>query len=227
MRFFTFADVTPNTVDMQIENVLLTANYFGPIQYYSKILGYSNVIIEQHENYQKQSFRNRCQILSANGLQSLTVPVVKPNGNHTLIRDVLVDYSTPWQRIHQKAIESAYRTAAYYQHYIDELIPAFEKKEKYLFDLNIKSHSIVMELMGVNHPLSYTSTFDKTPPSHTIDFRNRIHPKRESNDETFCEVSYFQVFSDRFSFVANLSIIDLLLNMGPDSANIIKKCIKQ
>ena len=214
-------------MDKHPNSVLLTTSYFGSIQYYSKIAGYSNIIIETHENYQKQSFRNRCQILTANGVMPLTVPVVRPKGNHTPIQDVLVDYATNWQRIHFKAIESAYRTAAYYEHYIEEIIPLFEQKERFLFDLNIKAHKAVMGILGISKGFTVTSKFEPIIANSIDDYRYSIHPKQQKhdNDDNFCAVSYFQVFSDRFPFVANLSIIDLVMNLGPDSYSILGSSI--
>jgi len=204
--------------------VILSTAYLPPIQYFSKLLSYPEVLIEVYESYSKQSYRNRCEILSCNGLLSLTIPVIKVNGNNTLIKDIEIDYSMNWQKNHWKAIESAYRTSVYYDFVADLINPYFCKKEKFLIDLNTKIIYGVMEFLGVNKRMTNTIEFVNEYSKDVTDFRSSIHPKPQFQiiDNEFKAIKYFQVFNDRFSFHPNLSIIDLLFNEGLNGLTIIK-----
>ncbi|NVO11732.1 MAG: WbqC family protein [Bacteroidales bacterium] len=204
--------------------VILSTAYLPPIQYFSKLLSYPEVLIEAQESYSKQSYRNRCEILSCNGLLSLTIPVVKVNGNNTLTKDIEIDYSTNWQKNHWKAIESAYRTSAYYDFVADLINPYFSKKEKYLIDLNAKIILEVMEFLGVSKSITNTGEFVNEYSKDVADFRSSIHPKSQFQtvDNEFKAIKYFQVFNDRFSFFPNLSVIDLLFNEGLNSLKILQ-----
>ncbi len=204
--------------------VILSTAYLPPIQYFSKLVLYSEVLIEVQESYSKQSYRNRCEILSCNGLLPLTIPVIKVNGNNTLTKDVEIDYSMNWQKNHWKAIESAYRTSVYYDFVADLINPYFSKKEKFLIDLNTKIILEVMEFLGVSKRTTNTSEFVNEYSKDVDDFRSSIHPKPQFQiiDNEFKAIKYFQVFNDRFGFLPNLSIIDLLFNEGLNGLNIIK-----
>jgi len=204
-------------------SVILSTAYLPPIQYFSKLVLYTEVSIEVQESYSKQSYRNRCEILSCNGLLSLTIPVIKVNGNNTLTKDIEIDYSMNWQKNHWKAIESAYRTSAYYDFVADLINPYFSKKEKYLIDLNAKIIFGVMEFLGFCKVITNTNEFVNEYSKDVADFRSSIHPKPQFQiiDNEFKSVKYFQVFNDRFSFLPNLSIIDLLFNEGLNGLKII------
>lgn len=127
---------------------LLSTAYFPPIQYISKIKNSDNTIIEQWENFGKQSYRNRCIILTANGTMPLVVPVEKANSK-TLIKDLKITYATNWQKNHFKSIESAYKNSPYYDYYIDELMPFFEDKELFLFDYNTKILNTILDIINI------------------------------------------------------------------------------
>ena len=204
--------------------VILSTAYLPPIQYFAKILAYPKVLVETQETYSKQSYRNRCVILSCNGPLPLTIPVVKTNGNNTSIKDIAIDYSTDWQKNHWKAIESAYRTSAYYDFVADLLIPFYRKKEKYLFDFNSEVTSELTGFLGINKQLLNSNEYLKNYPEGIDDYRKSIHPKPQfqRTDNDFTPIKYFQVFSDRFNFYPNLSIADLLFNEGLNSLKIIE-----
>ncbi|WP_292268167.1 WbqC family protein [Butyricimonas sp.] len=199
-------------------NILVNTAYFPPIQYFSEIKNCSEILVEQHESYGKQSYRNRCDIMTANGVMTLSVPVVKGATLKILTKDVLVDYSTNWQKLHFKGIESAYKNSPYYDYYIDNLLPFFERKEKYLLDLNTKILRELMENIGLNRPLTFTEDYYPIPANHD-DLRDVIHPKpsRRRTERPFTPKPYHQTFAERFPFTPNLSIIDLLFNMGPET----------
>jgi len=211
------------------ETIILTTAYLPPIQYLAKFLSYQNVVIEINESYSKQSYRNRCTILSCNGPLSLSIPVVKTYGNNTLTKDIKIDYSINWQKNHWKAIESAYRTSAYFEFIADVISPYYTKKEQFLIDLNDKITDEILTFMGVSKLMMKSSEFLKEQPEGVADFRNRIHPKTKYQlvDENFSPVKYFQIFDDRYQFYPNLSIIDLLFNEGLDSLSVIEDSIKK
>lgn len=212
---------------MKKDKVILTTAYLPPIQYLAKLVGYKNVLIEVNETYSKQSYRNRSVILSCNGPLSLTVPVVKTNGNSTLTKDIKIDNSTNWQKNHWKAIESAYRNSAYYEFVADFLSPFYFREEQFLIDLNSKITAEILAFMGISKLLANSDEFTKYYPEDVDDFRTTIHPKPQlqARDVDFSPVKYFQVFSDRFSFHPNLSIVDLLFNEGLDSVSVINSSI--
>lgn len=199
--------------------LLLSTAYFPPVQYLSKFLYYSDVFIEINENYSKQSYRNRCRILSANGVQTLTVPV--KNNQNTNIKDIKIDYSEDWQRNHIRAILSAYKNSAFYDFFEDDINSIILSNEKYLLDLNIKSLDFILKATGIYKPYAFTKQYDKDGDFE--DYRDSIHPKKRMQklDSEFTVNRYNQVFSDRFDFIPNLSSLDLLFNQGRETFDIL------
>lgn len=206
---------------------VLSSAYMPPIQYLTKFI-LSDVAIEQHENYIKQSFRNRCTILAANGPMSLTIPVVKVHGEKIPIMEVLIDYDLPWQKQHFKSIESAYKNSPYYDYYIDDLRKFFEQRYEKLFELNQQLLDKLLSIIGISKSYTLTSSFERNLANHT-DLRNGISPKanHQTYDPHFSSATYYQVFADRYGFTPNLSIIDLLFNEGPLTLSILEKSIKK
>lgn len=187
--------------------ILLSTAYLPNIQYFSKLLRGKQVAIEACEHYQKQSFRNRCQVLSSQGVLSLTVPVIWDN--RTMIRDVVIDNREPWQRTHLRTIATVYAAAPYWEHLSGVVMPLLESRHKFLFDhnmaiteglLNILGHSVELTLTD-----SYTTNVDR-------DFRNSISPKArlQQVDQEFIAPVYYQVFSESQPFYPNLSILDMM-----------------
>ncbi|MCQ2185705.1 MAG: WbqC family protein [Bacteroidales bacterium] len=183
---------------------ILSTAYFPPISYIS-LLKRGDVFLEAHENYQKQSWRNRCNILTANGIESLQVPVVHSGGSFRHpIGEILVDYSRDFLVRHQRALDSAYMSSAYYQYYRDELFAIMDRRPATLWEWNHSLLCFVLRQLGI------------APPPLTQEFTGAnldIHPKHA--DIYFKEKPYFQVFSQKYGFVPNLSILDLLFNEGP------------
>lgn len=200
-----------------MNNILLNTAYFPPVQYFSEIKNCSEVLIEQYESYGKQSYRNRCDIMTANGVMTLSVPVVKASSLKILTKDVLVDYSTNWQKLHFKGIESAYKNSPYYDYYMDNFLAFFERKEKYLIDLNTKILQEVMDNISLRRSLKFTEDYYPVP-ENLEDLRDVIHPKpsRRRAERPFTPKPYHQTFAERFPFTPNLSILDLLFNTGPE-----------
>ncbi|MDR2027557.1 MAG: WbqC family protein [Prevotellaceae bacterium] len=198
-------------------NVILSTAYLPNVQYFSKLL-LGEVVIEQHENYPKQTYRNRCEILTANGTVSLTVPV-KHSGTKIKIRDVRIDYSGDWQRLHWKTINTAYRSSPFFVYYADDLMPFYSNREKFLFDYNCKMLDKLIGLTGLKTEIIFSDSYLQ---NCDMDYRNSITPRNRPQDARFSPVPYCQVFSNKFGFRSNLSILDLLCNEGNNSYAVIK-----
>jgi hypothetical protein len=197
---------------------LLTTAYFPPVAYIARIKAHERVRVEYHEHYGKQSYRNRCEILSANGPLALSVPVVKGAARGMLTRDARVDYSTRWQRVHFKAIESAYRKSPFYDYYIDAFYPFFRQEERFLVDLNGKILERLTRCLGVERPVEPTVAYEREPRGCT-DLRDAFHPKASRRAREAVDVTrpYHQTFAERYPFVPGLSALDLLFNAGPEA----------
>lgn len=208
-------------------SIILNTAYFAPIQYFSKLLAYPKSYIEQYDHYEKQTFRNRCIILSGNGPISLTIPVTKTNGNKTWVKDIRIFNDEPWQMNHVRALKAAYQNSPFYEFYIDALQPVWEKKWDFLIDLNIHTSQLIAEEMETQFPMELSTTY-MSPTKFIVDFRDKIHPKKNMlyKDESFTPPIYHQVFLDRFPFHPNLSILDLLFNKGPEALQYLSQCIK-
>jgi len=204
---------------MQTKIVLSTA-YLGPIQYFSKLLKYDIAFIEQHENFTKQTYRNRCKIYGANGELSLSIPVKKTSPK-IKVKELLIDYDTNWQKLHWKSIESAYRSSPYFEFYEDDFKPFYEKKNKFLVDFNLEIQQVILEHLDISIDIKNTEHYARELDATTDDFRDKIHPKKQVNDSEFNIISYTQVFQDKHGFVPNLSIIDLLFNEGPNAIGLL------
>ena len=212
--------------------VLLNTAYFPPIGYFALMardftLSQDRVIpsivyIEACENYQKQSYRNRCRYYAGNGAQTLSFPIVHVDGTHNNIpiRKVRVDYTTDWVTRHKRAIESAYRMSAYFDYYADELFDILDSHPDTLFSLNMQITGFFIGKAGLAVDLRETDTFcPYGSDMYGDDFREKIHPKRPDTilHDMNLEKPYFQVFSGKYGFIPNLSVMDLLFNEGPDS----------
>lgn len=206
--------------------MLLSIAYFPPVQYFTKLIENSNITLEVCENYQKQSYRNRCNIYGANGIITLIVPILKGRSLRLPLKEMRISYEMKWQKQHFKSIESAYINSPYFEFYIDDLRFIWSKEFKYLFDLNYEILSVLIKLIDIqnvilNETSSYVEKITDMP-----DFRYSIHPKVSyKSDPSFIPQYYQQVFSERFGFQANLSILDLLFQKGPETLAFLQNCI--
>ena len=195
-----------------MSTALLQTTYFGPIQWYQKLYRYDQTLIEQYDSYQKQTYRNRCVIATANGLQALTVPVehnVQRSMFSVQCKDLRISDHNQWRRVHWNALQSAYSES-----------PFFEKKYEFLVDFNEAIRQTVCDLLDIQPKVEYTSSFLSPLTSHLSpldDFREVINAKHPQADADFQPRRYWQVFEDRHGFQANLSILDLLFNMGNEA----------
>ena len=183
----------------------------------------SVVYIEACENYQKQSYRNRCRFYGAEGVQTLSFPILHEGGTHKIpISQIKIDYKTPWVQQHERAIVSAYGMSAYFDYYKDELFAILEAGHERLFDLNLALIRFFIEKTGIKVDLRLTQDYEREP--HMEDLREVIHPKRLNTilSDLDLEKPYFQVFAPKYGFQSDLSIMDLLFNEGPDSILFLK-----
>lgn len=204
-----------------MKTLLLSTAYFPPVQYISAIVRHPAVYIEQYENYGKQSYRNRCEILSANGVMPLSVPVKKNNRIKFLLKEAEIDYSTNWQKLHLRGLESAYRNSPFYDYYEEDFLFLFTRQEKFLLDLNNRILHTILQLLNIRKEILYTTDYIRETEGYN-DLRNTIHPKssrRTGETPEFRALPYPQTFCEKFPFFPNLSILDLLFNMGPESGN--------
>ncbi len=214
------------------KKVLLNSAYLAPVQYFTKLIRYDEVWIELSEHFLKQSYRNRCTILTANGLQSLTVPVTEGSNSKRLIGDVRISYDHPWQKLHWKALLSAYNNAPFFEYYADCIAPFYHSKRwKFLTNFNHEIQTVVLNEINLKCDFRVTETFVLPTgiPDGTDDFRFTIDPKsgRQKTDDHFVPAVYMQVFQEKFGFTPNLSILDLLFNEGPMAVEVLRKCIKE
>ena len=188
---------------------LFSISYLPPISYIHQCLQADEIIIEQHEHFIKQTYRNRCKIYSPNGIQSLIVPLKHQNLSHSPVKDARISFDVPWNKMHWKAICSAYRNSPYFEFYEDDFKHVFKKPDVFLIDFNLNLLNIIFKIFKIQKIISRSENFDKTPPLIN-DLRNTFHPK----NKTFDIAPYHQVFSDRHGFLNDLSCIDYLFNAG-------------
>lgn len=198
--------------------MLLPTNYLGNIEYFKLISLYPEVMIETCEYYTKQTYRNRCTIYGANGKLDLIIPIVKGKNQRKLIKDTKIANSDNWQKIHWRSIESAYRTSPYFEFYEHEFIVFYNKKYNWLLDINNEQTNFIINKININTKINFTSQYEHEVKMN--DYRNYFNPKQKTD---FTCKAYNQVFENKFGFIANLSIIDLLFNKGPEAEMYLKE----
>ena len=195
---------------------LIETQYFPSVPFFAHLQKSGKVYLEAHENYVKRSYRNRCHIASANGVERLSIPLLKGKNEGQCIRSVRISYSQPWQAKHWHAIRSAYGNSPFFEHYADEVAVFFkDNKPEYLWDFNLGIIKAMLGLMEIKTELHLTTEYHKTAPENMLDLRNKISPKTMAPASVFQPVRYPQVFEERHGFLPGLSILDLLFCAGP------------
>lgn len=195
--------------------------YLAPIPVYAHLYASTGMLIECDAPFVKQTFRNRAVIATENGTQTLTIPVVH-DGRQTM-RDVRISEHGNWRHLHWNALVSAYRKSPFFDYYADDFAHFYEERDGFLLDFNMRLHSVISELLGLDR---ITAELDKTSIESTIydytDIRPIAEPKQLVTTSHCATQPYYQVFAQRNGFIPNLSIVDLLFNMGPEGLIVLR-----
>jgi len=201
---------------------LFPSTYLPNLVYAKHLLLADEILLEKHQNYLKQTYANRCYILGANGIQVLSIPTVKIHFSKQAFGDVKINYDENWQKQHWLAFQSAYGNSSFWFYYKDFFEPFyFQKKHECLFDFNTELLKLILKLLKVEKPISFTENY-KLAHENVSDLRNYFDAKNRNDSEVKEGANmkkYIQVFTEKFTFQANLSVLDLLMNQGPQSKN--------
>jgi hypothetical protein len=204
-------------------SALIEAHYLPSIAYFAALHDASEVVLEKHEYYVKQSYRNRCHIVSASGKETLIVPISSKHGK-VQINEVRIDYSQKWLNNHWRTIRSAYGKAPFFEHYADELERQLLKRHIFLYDLTHDMLSMCLKWLKWKTVIKESEKFEKTPPASVFDLRSVLNAKDQTNlFQFYLPVSYRQVFGN--TFVANVSVIDLIFCTGPEASKVIRASV--
>jgi len=194
--------------------VLLTTAYLPPVRYMAEAIRADEIIIEANENYLKQTCRNHCSIYGPNGMQTLSIPVIRVDGNHTLTKDIRISDQAAWQKIHWRSIETAYNNSPFFLFYKDHFIRFYEKGYRFLLDLNNEILQVLLGTLETDRAVRITECFEKAPAG-VKDLRGifglKAHPMLTSHP------AYPQVFESTHGFIPGLSVLDLIFNLGPET----------
>ena len=196
---------------------LLSSSYFGPVQWYQKLNRYDECLIERHESFIKQTYRNRMIIATTNGPLSLTIPT-----NHDTsmaMKDIRISDHANWRHVHWNALLSAYGESPFFEYYQDDIRPFYEKKYDFLFDFNMEIMEKMIELLDIRPNVKVTDEYFPKNTQHfdIVDFRDAIRPKKPFPDPDFTPKRYYQVYEQKHGFLPNMSILDLLFNEGNEA----------
>jgi hypothetical protein len=201
---------------------ILPCLYFGPVHYYSKLAQGKECVIDLHEHFQKQTYRNRTVICDSNGRMNLIIPL-KKHPEKTAMKDIRISYDAPWQNLHWKTLESAYRSSPFFEYFEDDFL-GFYTGEKYEFlaEYNLAIQAVVLKLLKLKPQIRISSEYHKNYMGG-MDYRGFISPKRNPKDDPDLRMKHYpQVFEQKFGFLENLSIADLLFNMGPEAIALLR-----
>ena len=195
-----------------METVLLSSAYLPPVSFFTAMNSGGDVLFEQYDNYCKQTYRNRCRIATAGGVQTLTIPVVKSDTPKQLMKDVRISDHGDWRRQHWNALESAYMNSPFFMYYQDDFRPFYEKRYEFLMDFNMELTEVILNLAGIKKDIARTDAYMRDAAS-IKDLRNLIDPGLHQSG---ANRPYWQVFATKYGFTGGLSAVDLLFNMGPE-----------
>ena len=209
--------------------IYLTSAYWAPVVYYAQLMACERAYIERYDNYVKQTYRNRCVIAAADGPLALTIPTEKSEALKCPMKDVRISDHGNWRHMHWNALVSNYRNSPFFEYYADDFRVFYEKKYSFLWDFNQEICHLVCELIDIHPQMEGTAEYRTSFIENELDLREWIHPKRISSLQNigFTAEPYYQVFKDKLGFLPNLSIADLLFNMGPESLLVLQKCVQK
>lgn len=206
--------------------VILTSAYLAPVQYFTKLYAAPLILEERYDHYVKQTYRNRCIIAGPNGPQALTIPVERNGAGKTATRDVRISDHGNWRHLHWNALVSSYENSPFFEYYADDFRPFYEQRYEFLVDFNEALRHTVCQLLDLQPDVRPTLEYANAEAAGLLDLREAIHPKADhAADAAFRPHPYYQVFARRTGFLSNLSIADLLFNMGPEARIVLKKSI--
>ncbi|NQV02623.1 MAG: WbqC family protein [Bacteroidia bacterium] len=213
--------------------VLLPTAYLPPISYLAICAAADEILVEVWETYPKQTLRNHCEIAGPNGRQRLTIPVTRPDGNYTQTKNIRIAKNLHWQKIHWKSFEAAYNKSPFFLYYQDYFLPFYEKEFAFLLDLNLQLLETLFRAIRLDKALTCTESYEMEVPGatdlrQTSRIQHHCHcekPKPRVKRSGSVEAAvpgirlteYYQVFADKLGFISNLSIVDLLFNLGPET----------
>lgn len=205
--------------------LLFATSYLGPVQLYAHLYAAPRAVEDRHEHFLKQTYRNRCYIATPTGPQALTVPVVRSGASHTATKDVRISDHGNWRHLHWAALSSAYESSPYFEYYADDFRPLYEKPYAFLVDFNEALMHLVLSLLSLDLPIETAPHYVDAPSDGSLfDLRSIVSPKVDVQaDAAFHPVPYYQVFVTRTGFLPNLSIVDLLFNLGPESRMVLRR----
>lgn len=195
--------------------ILVSTAYLPPVEYFSLFTHTDEILIEKEENYVKQSYRNRCYILSPHGPQLLSVPVYLGSQHKTPLKEIRIDYSKRWQQVHLRALTASYNSSPYFLFYFESIEKIISKNSEFLIDLNTELTMLVMNILKLETKVAFTTEY-LPEKSEDNDFRYKLSPKKPS---LFKTREYIQVFGNNTGFVNRLSILDLIFNVGPEAVD--------
>jgi len=196
---------------------LLATTYFGPVQWYQKLNQSDHCLIERHDHFIKQTYRNRCVIATTNGLQALTVPIERFEGAHCAMLNIRISDHGSWRHLHWNALQSAYGESPFFEFYADDIRPFFERRWEFLVDFNMEITQKMCELLDIQPHIMLTDAYVSAEEGGVTDYRDAIRPKNPLPDDSFQPRRYYQVYEQKHGFQPNLSILDLLFNEGPEA----------
>jgi hypothetical protein len=195
-----------------MQTILIESQYVGSISYWKELLKADSIVIEQYEHYVKRSYRNRCHVLGANGLLRLSIPLESGKHQHAAMKDVRISNNEKWQKLHWESLQSCYRRSPFFEYYEDQFAKLYELRFDFLLDFNFEIQQALFVILKINKEISLTKNYQKDTSANIVDLRNKSLPNRYN-----VYPDYLQVFNDRLAFVSDLSLFDLIFNLGNQS----------
>lgn len=203
--------------NLSSDTALLSSTYFGPVQWYQKLNRFGTCRIEKYDHFIKQTYRNRCIIAATNGTQALSIPVEKCDMDHCDMREIRISDHGNWRHLHWNALQSAYGESPFFEFLADDIRPFFEKRWTFLFDFNLEITHKICELIDIRPNITTTTEYQSADSVSNFDFRDAIRPKHPLSDPYFSLRPYHQVYEQKYGFLTNLSILDLVFNLGNEA----------